>query len=152
MNVPNIPGSSESVRTNPLNKELLYFKEEILRDLKSIESKINAKIKNQIEETDKKLLNFESKTDNLTQRVFTLSNQFTDIENMKLNINALLAYRTKMDEVLFSQEFKTSTLTKELKETINKYDKIINDNIASLKLSIPVVVVLRICIFLLIMF
>ena len=129
MNVPNSTNFPESLKSNLINKELLYFKEEILRDLKSMESKLNSKINTQIEETDKKLLNFETKTDNLTQRVFTLSNKFTDSENMKLNINSLLTYRTKMDEILFSHEFKTSVISKDLKDAINKYDKIINDNI-----------------------
>ena len=129
MNIPNLPNTPESIRTNPITKELIYFKEEILRDLKSLESKINLKIKQQTEETDRKISNIESKTDNLTQRIFTLSNKFTDTDNMKLNIDALLTYRTKLDQTLFSQQFKSNTLAKELKETINRYDKIINDNI-----------------------
>ena len=129
MNIPNLPNTPESIKTNPITKELIYFKEEILRDLKSLESKMNLKIKQQTEETDRKISNIESKTDNLTQRIFTLSNKFTDTDNMKLNIDALLTYRTKLDQTLFSQQFKSNTLAKELKETINRYDKIINDNI-----------------------
>ena len=129
MSISNPPGLPESSISNPLNKELLYFKEDILRDLKSIESKINIKIKHQIEEIDKKLLNFETKNNNITQRIFELSNKFADSEKMKLNIDNLLSFRSKIDEILFSHEVQTNTLSKELKEAINKYDKIITDNI-----------------------
>ena len=120
---------STSTSTPTLNKELLYFKEDILKDVREIESKIYNKVKTYTEETDKKLLNFETITNNLTERTFKLSTQYSEKINLKENLETLIEFKTKTDETLLSHETKSKLIAKELRDAINKFDKIINENI-----------------------
>ena len=112
-----------------LNSELLFFKNEILGDLKHLENKFLKKIEQKSEASDKKILQLESSIDSLTKKIFTVSNFFSENATMKDRVDNLFQSRTKIEETLYSHEYKLSSIGKDLVTAINKYDRIIEKSI-----------------------
>ena len=112
-----------------LNSELLFFKNEILGDLKHLENKFLKKIEQNSEASDKKILQLESSIDSLTKKLFTVSNFFSENATMKDRVDNLFQSRTKIEETLYSHEYKLSSIGKDLVTAINKYDRIIEKSI-----------------------
>ena len=112
-----------------LNQELLFFKNEILGDLKQLENKLLKKIEQKTDSSQKKIVQFETSLDALTKKVFNISNFFSENITMKDKIDNLFQSRTKMEETIYTHEYKLSSISKDLVTAINKYDKIIEKSI-----------------------
>ena len=111
------------------NNDLAMFKNDILLEIKKIEDRMNTKI-NQLQT---------SFQDNSTEQ----KTQFEKITNNITDINALLVTRKmddeklsdilnmkqKIDFQLSSARSKISNINKDLQDAINKYDRIILDNL-----------------------
>ena len=112
-----------------INSELLFFKNDILGDIKQVESKISKKMDKQNEESEKKLVHLQHRLDSLTQKLFSLSNITSENTNTKEKVDSLYQFRSKMEETINNYDFRLKTISKELVETINKYDRIIEGNL-----------------------
>ena len=112
-----------------VNSELLFFKNDILGDIKQVESKISKKMDKQNEESEKKLVHLQHRLDSLTQKLFSLSNITSENTNAKEKVDSLYQFRSKMEETINNYDFRLKTISKELVETINKYDRIIEGNL-----------------------
>ena len=112
-----------------VNPELLFFKNDILGDLKQIESKLSKKIIQESDERDRKLIDFQNRLDALTQKLFNLSNTTSENTLFKEKLESLYQFRSKIESTINNLEFKLNTTTKELVDAINKYDRIVNNNI-----------------------
>lgn len=112
-----------------LNPELLFFKNEILGDLKQLENKLLRKIDQKCDSSQKKVAQIETSIDNLTKKLFNISNFYSENVTMKDKIENLFQSRTSMEETLFTHEYKLSSIAKDLVTAINKYDKIIEKSI-----------------------
>ena len=112
-----------------VNPELLFFKNDILGDLKQIESKLSKKIIQESDERDRKLIDFQNRLDALTQKLFNLSNTTSENTLFKEKLESLYQFRSKIESTINNLEFKLNTTTKELVDAINKYDRIVHNNI-----------------------
>ena len=112
-----------------VNSELLFFKNDILGDIKQVESKISKKMDKQNEESEKKLVHLTHRLDSLTQKLFSLSSITSENTYTKEKVDSLYQFRSKMEETINNYDFRLKTLSKELVETINKYDRIIEGNL-----------------------
>ena len=112
-----------------ISPELLFFKNDVLGDLKTVESKITKKMSKQTEDTEKRIFQLENKLDSLTQKLFNLSNVTSVNTFAKDKMESLFEFRTKIEEAMNNFEIKLKTLSKDLVDSINKYDKIIEKNI-----------------------
>ena len=112
-----------------INPDLIFFKNDMLGDLKQQEHKLNKKIDKQTDDTQKKLDQFQLKLDVLTDKLFSLSNLFTENNNLKEKIEYLLKFKTKTEETILNHDIKISSISKDLVNAINKYDKLIENNI-----------------------
>ena len=63
--------------------DLLYFKDDILKDMKFIQKSFNEKYAKSDENLTLKLTKFESKINNLEKKVFELSNKITTDNDLK---------------------------------------------------------------------
>ena len=121
-----------AINKNPrmsINSELIFFKNELLGDLKQAESKIVKKVEKINEDTEQKLMNFQNKLDSITQKLFSLSNKASQNSQLKDQVESLLEFRSKMEETMNVYEFKINGISKDLVEAINKYDRLIENNI-----------------------
>ena len=112
-----------------INSELLFFKNDILGDIKQVESKISKRMEKQNEESEKKLVHLQHRLDSLTQKLFSLSNITSENTYTKEKVDSLYQFRSKVEETINSYDFRLKTLSKDLVETINKYDRIIEGNL-----------------------
>ena len=112
-----------------LNQELLFFKNEILGDLKQLENKLLRKIEQRTDSSQKKMVQIETSLDTLTKKIFNMSNFFSENITIKDKLDNLFQSRTKIEETIYSHEYQLSSIAKDLVTAINKYDKIIEKSI-----------------------
>lgn len=116
-------------RSTNLNSELLFFKNDVLGDIKQVETKLSKIIIKETDDTEKKLIQFQNRLDSLTQKLFNLSNSYSDNALNKEKLEALYQFRSKMEDTLNNFEYRLSSTAKDLVDAINKYDRIVNNNI-----------------------
>jgi len=116
-------------RRMTINPDLIFFKNDMLGDLKQQEHKLTKKIDQQTDDTQKKLNQFQLKLDVLTSKIFSLSSLLTENNNFKDKIDSLLQFKTKTEEAILNHDIKIASISKDLVNAINKYDKLIENNI-----------------------
>ena len=71
------------VSTMSLKKDMIHFQDEILRDMRQIQSKLDIKYAKSSDEMNEKITKFESKIKSSKQKVSELSNLITSDKTMK---------------------------------------------------------------------
>ena len=117
---------------NLFSQDFLYFKNDIIRELKEINSKfenqkrLNTTIKDLISSQDMNMTKLNNKLENISS-MFNIKKAALDYDSNK--ISELLTFKSKMESSLTSYECKMKINSEEIKSAINRYDKIILDNI-----------------------
>ena len=107
----------------------MFFKNEILGDLKQLENKILKKLDIKTDGTQKKIIEINATVDALTKKFFTMSGFYSENITMKDKIDDLYQKISKLEETIYSHDFRLSTIGKDLVTAINKYDRIIEKSI-----------------------
>ena len=116
---------------NLFSQDFLYFKNDIIRELKEINSKfenqkrLNTTIKDLISSQDMNMTKLNNKLENISS-MFNIKKAALDYDSNK--ISELLTFKSKMESSLTSYECKMKINSEEIKSAINRYDKIISDN------------------------
>ena len=109
--------------------DFIFFKNEILEDLKRFENKLNNKIllnSNTILEQGKKN---KEEISNVKNKIFEMMNSSSNNEE-KIEIKSKLTqYKTKIDEFIFVYNTKINSLEKQINDMGFKYDKIFINNL-----------------------
>ena len=111
------------------NLEFSKFKEEILSLISEKEINLNSKIEKFNEQLSQVELNYEKKTQNITQQYNDFTTTAAKINNRLDRLNSYEAFTHKTNDQLVSHEIRLTNLNKELQKAINKYDKIYLDNL-----------------------
>ena len=111
------------------NSELLFFKNEILGDLKQLENRILKKMEQKGDSSEKKIVQIETNIEALSQKLFSMSNFYSENVTMKDKLDNLFQACKKMEETLYTHEYKLSSIAKDLVTAINKYDRLIEKSI-----------------------
>ena len=123
---------NDFLNKNLFLNDVLYFKNDILKEIKELDLKIN--IQNNINnEMDRKLLSYNSKLEDLNKKI----DNFSTIINKKSGetnyyaekLDALFEFKSKIEQDSISQNCKLKLTAEELKDAINKYDRLIKNNI-----------------------
>ena len=112
-----------------LQNELIYFKEDILKDLRFEMSKLTSKIEIQKESFSQKVSSFESKVSSLSEKVVNLSNNISEDKSMREKVNQLNAFKQRTQNIFFSYDTKLNYQSKMIIDLMNRIDNFINDNI-----------------------
>ena len=88
----NIKLSSEKSK---YQKELLNFKNDLLKDFKKIESNLNEKYYDSINDLKLRLKDYDNKFDNVNKKIMELSNTISNDNTIKDNINKLNEFKEK---------------------------------------------------------
>ena len=102
-------------------KELLYFKDDILKDLKSFESKLSSKYNDIQQSVETKLKNYDEKIEVLTEKMSNISitsNQNKILEEKIENINK---FKDTIKDQVLTNEIKLDSTYKDLQNAIFKY-------------------------------
>ena len=115
--------------TLSLKSELKYFKEDILKDIKSTVNKLDSKYDSQKDVFLNKISHIESRLEALFNKVLTLSNSISSDKSASEKIISLDKFRAKTQDTLFVLESNFKSQSKLIKETSYRLDSFINENI-----------------------
>ena len=114
---------------NNTKEDILYFKDEILKDIKKFEIKIGQKIDTQVLTTQNKIAEFETKIAAIMQKVNGLANQISTNTSLKEKVEEIYNFKIKVQQDAMIQQIKVDSIARDLKNAINKYDAILSDSI-----------------------
>ena len=109
--------------------DFIYFKNELLQDLKVIESKIISKVKAITDEYEEKMLNMNLKLSSCQTKILELSSNFSSENSQIERVNKLYVFKSISEEKLLAQEKKLKELNDSLNESIYSMNKNIQENI-----------------------
>ena len=118
----------ENHRKN-LKDDLLYFKNDILKDMKSIDSKLSKKYDKQNETINEKIVNYQENFNNINIKFAELSSKILNNNNYFEKIDKLNEFKIKTEDALITQNLIIKENTKKLTNAINKYDRQISDSV-----------------------
>ena len=114
---------------NQFKTELLYFKDELLKDFKIIESNIEDKYTYTINELKQKLNLYENNFSIINQKFLDLTNLLSKNNEIKENIDKLNQFKEKINDKVLNHEIKSNLIDTELHNSIIKYDKLFADSV-----------------------
>ena len=114
---------------NNSKEDILYFKDEILKDLKKIEIKMGQKFDSQSLNTKTKLDEYDIKFAAMTQKINNLASQIETNISLKEKVDEIYGFKTKIQQDIMVHEIKEETTARDLKNAINKYDAILLDSV-----------------------
>ena len=116
---------------NPQNiqQDLRFFKDDILKDLRILENKINENISIHKDEQDYKLNLYEKKIESQTQKIAYLSNLITESKQKTSVEENIEKFKLKTEEDLAKIDLKMNLIQKEIREGLYKFDKLFNETV-----------------------
>ena len=124
----NIPKIFDSQRKN-IKQDILFLKEDILKDFREIENKLNTKYEKQNSNTLTKLHKFENTIEAMNNKIFELSTLISTDKNIQNKVANLQDFREKISDKLITQEITIKTNESIMKDAINRYDRILTDSV-----------------------
>ena len=109
--------------------DFIYFKNELLKDLKSIESKILSKVNTSQEDFHTKILNINSKVTALNTKIFELSSNMSSEKSDTEKLNKLITSKTISEDKIALHEKKIKELTDYLNQSIYSMNKLLQETI-----------------------
>ena len=117
---------------NFFSKDFLFFKNDILKELKILDSKLeeqkkyNLEFKNNFNKYDIKIEKFNEKIEYFST---IINNREAEMNYYNEKIGLLTEFKNKIDQDYCSINNKVKSNAEELTNTINKYDKLIYENL-----------------------
>ena len=112
--------STKSLLDN--NAQLIFFKEEILKDIRRFESKLTSKYNAELNKNTSKILKMQESLDEMNKKIESFTSLIkADLEMEKRTNNLSTLYSTLEQEML-SQDIKLKNINNLLNETITKFN------------------------------
>ena len=77
------------INNNVSQTDLMYFKEEILGNIKQMDNKMNEKIDQIMKIFEAKIAPYQSKFDEMSNKIFDLSNLISMLDNSEIDVSTL---------------------------------------------------------------
>lgn len=108
--------------------DFMYFKEEILGNLKRLDVRLNDRIDQQSKTIDSKISPISLKFDELSNKVFDLSSMISQDKLSLEKISQLLQFKAKVEDTLQSHLSQIRENSKDISNACYKYDKMMFEN------------------------
>ena len=112
-----------------LKQDILFLKEDILKDFRQIETKLNTKYDNQSTNIFKQLGKFDNSLNLVNNRINKLSTLISTDKNIQEKISQLYEYKSKLNEDIVNHNISLKNISMELKTAINNYDTLFSNSI-----------------------
>ena len=112
-----------------IQDNLIYFKNDILKDIKNTENRLNQKYDIQYNGFENRLQEMEKISANLNQKLSILTETISNENIIKEKLSFLESFKLKAEEVLISHDLRIKSNNKDLYEALLKYDKILLESI-----------------------
>ena len=123
-----IPNNNDFI-SKTIKEDLLYFKNDLLKDMKDSIAKLNSKYIKKLNDFESKLNDTQIKSQTCYEKMSALSLGISNLNTYQQKFLDLEKFKAKASESLMNAEFKIKNLDYVLQDTISKYDKIILDSI-----------------------
>ena len=110
-------------------KDLLFFKEDVLKEFRIFENNIKAKYNKNSNELENKLNDYIKKQNNLNEKINEILHLISTDKNLKEKIDNLLIFKNNTENKILTNEIQLNNLNKEFSNTVLKYDKILSDSV-----------------------
>ena len=115
-----ILGSHQSIKM-----DILYFKDDILKDMRSIQKSLDSKYMKAEDNLNLKINSFESKINLFEKKIFELSNKINTDNKIRENVEALNQYKEEISDTLLKRRVKYNEFEKRMNEEINRFNDIL---------------------------
>ena len=120
-----LPGMS----TMSLKMDMLHFQDEILHDMRQIQTKLENKYSKIDEALNEKITKFDLKLKNLDKKISELSNLITQDNALKEKIESLFQFKEEMQDTIFKRRAKFAELEKKVNSDIDEINKILSNTV-----------------------
>ena len=131
-NINNAVENNKSVRDlTPKNikEDILFFKDDILKDIKKFENRLNIKCEGQASMLKDKFDKYDLKMEAMTEKISSLGNKISTNISLKEKVEELYEFKNKIQGNIMTQDVRIDTIMKDLKNAINKYDNILLESV-----------------------
>jgi hypothetical protein len=112
-----------------INHDYIQFKNDILKDIREFEKKINEQIKTKNNSVDSSLLELEDKITKLEKDTKNSSLNIIEIKSKLNPLNEFFNFKQKIENMAFNHDIKIKLSTEEIERIKTRYDKILDDNL-----------------------
>ena len=117
------------MNTNVSRNDFLFFQNEVFKDIKELEKKLNEKISTITSNIDSNKLSADNNYQKFTEKISQIIHMVeTAEERLKID-EQLSSFKKKIDDILCMNKAKITSLEKEINKITFKYDKIFLDNL-----------------------
>ena len=113
---------------NNMKQDLIFFKNDILKDLRQIEEKLNLKLTQQSLISQEQYGAYEKKLDLLSTKITNIDTMVTDNTNVNNKLNNFQIFKSKTENDLFMLNSRLMNIQKESKDSIIKIEKMFDEN------------------------
>ena len=112
-----------------IKQDLLYFKNDILRDVRKMEEKFNLRF------TEQSIINsehynvYDKKIDTLSTQMNIANSMILNNSNLNEKVNNFQTFKAKAEDYLLSLNSRLNSFQKEYRDSFNTIEKLINDNL-----------------------
>ena len=112
-----------------IKQDILFFKNDVLRDIRRLEEKLNTKLTEQTVVNNQQYTACEKKLDLLSSRIIQVNTIVSDNELLNKKLNDFQIFKSKVEDNLLAINSRIYNIEKESKEEIIKLKKLFEDNL-----------------------
>ena len=114
---------------NHIKQDLLFFKNDILKDLRKIEEKVNLKLTEQTVVNNEQYEAYEKKLDFLTTKITHVDTIVSDNSFITEKLNTFQSFKSKAEDNFYTLNSRMFNFQKESKESLVKIEKMLEENL-----------------------
>ena len=114
---------------NQIKQDLLFFKNDILCDIRKLEEKFNIKLSEQSVVTSEQFDAYEKKLDQLTAQMTIVNSLIGNTTDFTEKINDFQKFKKKTEDNINKLNARIGTIQKETKDYSENVEKIVNENL-----------------------
>ena len=120
-----LPGMS----TMSLKMDILRFQDEILREMRQMQAKLDAKYIKTEENLNQTLTKSDLKVKSLEKKIAELVNLISVDNTMKEKIESIINFKEEMQDIIFKRKAKFAEFEKKVNNDIDNFNKILSDSV-----------------------
>ena len=112
-----------------IKQDILFFKNDMLKDIRKLEEKLNLKMTNQNLMSSEQYNAFEKKLDSITTQITEINSLLVNNTNLTEKVNTLQIFKSRTEDSIFRVNARINTFQKEYREYIDNVEILINNNL-----------------------
>ena len=118
-----------ALNSKNIKMDLLHFKDDILKDIKSMQKNIADKFTISNNLLKEKLESYDTKINLYNEKIIQLSNLITEDNNLKEKVDKLLSTKINFQDKLLTHEIKINNIEKDYINKINQINNILSETV-----------------------